>query len=167
MLGIAPQDEFGLYDAPTVTTVATVANQTVKLIGADTTRAVLIISSASTSVSCYVAPTGQGGNSIGLSLQQGDTYIAMSWNDFGPLVCSGWDVFSTSVGLNVTAIAMSLRRDPALSGYDVFKRPRILSATPRPSPQFRHRPYPVPGRLPAALLARLGRLCPRMLGGEQ
>ena len=117
MLNIFPADEYALFDAPVVTYVNGDLNLTKQLVGIDPTRAVLIIS-APPSSTVYVFPgAGNTGPSNTEGILANGQNLVLNWQQHGPLVCSDWYIQHGPSGIPVTAVTLSLRRNPKTYGY--------------------------------------------------
>ena len=167
MLGISPQDEYGLFDAPVSSIILGTGAVKIAVLP-DPTRVLLVMSGDGTG-QFYVLPTGSGAdpaNGQGINLGVSQPTLTLDYTMYGPLCQAGWSVFS-QVGSHLAVVTVSLRRDPAVSGFaGAFIRPAAANYRP-PVPTAAKRPRPpLPGRIPPAVLAALGRRCPRLLGGQ-
>lgn len=165
MLGIEPQDEFSLFDAPAVVKISTSAGATKTLIGADVRRVLLVISNGSANP-VYIGPEGTTGNQQGIFAPGNVTQpLSFDYNTHGPFLQLGWEVWSAAGGNVMTVYTVALTRPVGLSGYKgIFKdRESVPLATDHLPfvPPLKYSPLQ---RVPTAVMDVLRKRCPKLMG---
>lgn len=167
MFGINPQDEFSLYENPVAVNITAINNQVVPIVGADPSRVLLVLSVSTPNGSALVAPTGLAIANQGILLLQALNSLVLSSDEHGILCQCGWDSFGTAVGNHITAITVALRRPPEMYGYQgVFHQRGPAPGMPvasLPPARFSSKPR---AQAPRGVLAKLGRMCPRLFGEQ-
>jgi hypothetical protein len=123
MLGVYPEDEFGLFNPPVVNTIQLPA-QPISLGKPDTLRISMLFSGYGMGGNDFfrISPAGSAALQGCIVIVQQSPFVSLTWLDHGPFVQCGWQVDGSGLGF-LTLTAVSLNGNPEMRGYtDLFKR---------------------------------------------
>lgn len=110
---LPPWDANAWFDTPKLVSVNTPGSQTVQIIGADSNRVGLIISSSfGGGNDAYVGPDTAVAAGIGIHLTTGRPFIEITHREWGPLTQAAWYGFGNGLNTSFTCLPLTLRDWP-------------------------------------------------------